>query len=78
MTSNSTPKKALLIYCPFQPNQPIPNVDMLTLKGCLGQMALEEAKGAISLFETIFLYINFSPNVTRTIKYSYTANIRLV
>jgi hypothetical protein len=47
-SSNSIPKKALILHCPLEPNQPIPNVDLVTLKGCLGQMALEETKGILS------------------------------
>lgn len=35
------PKKALILYCPCEPNEAIPNVDLLTAKGCSGQLILE-------------------------------------
>ncbi|KAI8048159.1 uncharacterized protein B0P05DRAFT_564726 [Gilbertella persicaria] len=36
------PKKAFVFYCPIEPDQPIPNVDSITLLGCSGQIALEK------------------------------------
>jgi hypothetical protein len=41
------PKRALVLYCPSIPNQPIPNVDRITLNGCSGQIALEKNQGNI-------------------------------
>jgi hypothetical protein len=42
MSNSSMPKRAFLLYCPFEPNQLVPNVDNVTMRGCSGQIALEE------------------------------------
>ncbi|KAI9348352.1 hypothetical protein BD770DRAFT_395266 [Pilaira anomala] len=39
------PKKAFILYCPCQPDQLIPNVNLVTLKGCSGQIILEKEEG---------------------------------
>ncbi|KAI7905254.1 uncharacterized protein BX663DRAFT_502267 [Cokeromyces recurvatus] len=41
--------KVLILYCPFKPDQPIPNVDQVTLKGSSGQIALEETANSSKL-----------------------------
>ncbi|GAA5795323.1 hypothetical protein HPULCUR_000679 [Helicostylum pulchrum] len=49
------PKKAFILYCPCQPDQLIPNVDLVTLKGCSGQIILEEQEDT-TILQLLGLY----------------------
>jgi hypothetical protein len=38
---NASPQKALILYCPSEPNVAIPHIDQLTKMGCSGSLLLE-------------------------------------
>lgn len=42
VSQSGMPTKALICYCPHEPNETISNVDAMTEKGYSGKMALEE------------------------------------
>lgn len=59
------PKKAFILYCPCQPeDQLIPNVDFVTLKGCSGQIVLEE-QGKKKIPPTPSFYLSTAQNKTK-------------